>query len=70
MILFVTPAVLLFILFALLAEPRVGKAQAKRLEEDTRSCRNRRLVYPLLAGTAAITASLLADTAAMAGATT
>ena len=31
LILFVTPIVLLFILFA---EPKVGKVQAKRLEED------------------------------------
>lgn len=35
--LFVAPVVLLFILFA---EPRVGKAQAKRLGEDWRSRRN------------------------------
>ena len=54
MILFVTPTVLLFILLALFAEPRVGKVQAKRLEEDTRSCRNRRHVYPLLVDAAAI----------------
>ena len=69
-ILFVTPTVLLFIPLALFAEPRIGKVQAKRLEEDTKSCRNRRHIYPLLAGTAAITASLLADAAAVAGATT
>ena len=37
-------------LCALFAEPRVGKAQAKRLEEDTRSRRNCRHVYSLLAG--------------------
>ena len=31
------PIALLFILFV---EPRVGKARARRLEEDGRSCRN------------------------------
>ena len=39
-ILFVMPIVLLFTLCPLFAEPRVGKAQAKSLEGDSRSCRN------------------------------
>ena len=52
---FVMPVALLFILFT---EPRVGKAQAKRLEEDLRSHRNCRHVYSLLAGMAAITQPL------------
>ena len=42
LILCVMPIVLLFTLCSLFAEPRVGKAQAKRLEEDARSHRNRR----------------------------
>ena len=54
LILLVMPAVLLFTLSAQFAEPRVSK----RLEEDTRSCRNCRHVYSLLAGTAAITQPL------------
>ena len=54
-ILFLMPNVLLFTLFA---EPRAGKAQAKRLEEDSRSCRNCRHVYSLLTGMAAITQPL------------
>lgn len=33
------PAVLLFILAALFAKPRVGKVRAKRLKEDARSRR-------------------------------
>ena len=61
LILFVMPVVLLFILFA---EPRVGKAKAPRLEGDSRSYKRCRHVYFLLAGTAAITASLLANAAA------
>ena len=47
------------LLFTLFVEPRVSKAQAKKLKEDSRSCRNTN-VYPFLAG---IAASLLADTA-------
>ena len=54
LILLVMPAVLLFTLSALFAEPRVGK----RLKEDTISRRNCRHVYSLLAGTAAITQPL------------
>lgn len=40
-------------------EPRVGKVQAKRLEEDAKSCRSCRHAYPLLAGTAAVAADTL-----------
>ena len=36
----------------LLVEPRIGKAQAKRVEEDARSRRNCRHIYSLLAGAA------------------
>ena len=43
------------ILFTLFTELRVGKALAKRLEEDTRSCKNCRHIYSLLAHTVAIT---------------
>ena len=50
LILFVTPIVLLFILFPPFAEPRVGKVRARRLEGDSGSCRNRRHVYSPLAG--------------------
>ena len=53
-ILLVTPVVLLFTLFA---ELRVGKARAKRLEEDTRNHRNCRHIYFLLADLAAIAAT-------------
>ena len=70
LILFVTPVFLLFTPFTLFVEPRVGKAQAKRLEEDLRSHRNCRQVYSLLVGMAAITQSLLADTAATVAAIT
>ena len=53
-ILFVTLIVSLFMLFALFAEPRVGKVWAKRLEGDLKSHRNCRHIYSLLAGTAGI----------------
>ena len=49
LILFVTPIVLLFTLFALFAEPSVGKVPTKRLGEDLRGPRNCRHVYSLLA---------------------
>ena len=55
LVLLTAPAVSLFTLSALFAELRVGKAQAKRLEEDLRSHRNYRHVYSLLAGLAAVT---------------
>ena len=54
-----TPAVLLFTLLTLFAEPRVGKAQTKRLEEDSRSHKNCRYVYSLLADAAAIAGDAL-----------
>ena len=46
---------ILFTLSALFVEPRVGKVQAKDLEGVSRSCRNCRYVYSLLAGMATIT---------------
>ena len=49
LVLFVTPVVLLFTLFALFAEPSVGKVPTKRLGEDLRGPRNCRHVYSLLA---------------------
>ena len=57
LILFVTPAVLLFTLCALFAEPRVGKELAKRLQGDSRNNSNCRRVHSLLGGMAAITQS-------------
>ena len=58
LILFLTPVVSLFTLSALFAEPRVGKAWGKMLEEDARSHRNFRHVYFLLAGTAPVAANI------------
>ena len=52
LILFTAPIVLLFTLFTLFVEFRVGKARAKRLEEDLRSHRNCRHIYALLADAA------------------
>ena len=46
-------SVSLFTLSALFEEPRLGEAQAKRREEDSRSCRKCRHVYSLLADAAA-----------------
>ena len=43
-------------LWALFAEPMVGKAGAKRLEENAKSHMNCRHIYSLMAGTAAIVA--------------
>ena len=40
-------------LCALFAEPMVGKTQAKRLEENSRSRRNCRCIYSFLAGATA-----------------
>ena len=54
-ILFIVPIVLLLTLAALFAEPRVGKARA---EVGTRSLRDCRHAYSLLAGTAAIAADI------------
>ena len=53
------------VLSALFAEPRVGKAQAKRLKGDSRSLRNCRHIYSAWHHN---TASLLADTADIAAA--
>ena len=47
-----TPIVSLFTLFT---EVMVGKAQAKRLEENVRNCRH---IYSLLGGTAALAADI------------
>ena len=54
--LFMTPVALLF---TMVAESRVGKAQAKRLEEDLRNHRNCRHIYPLLADAAAVAVDML-----------
>ena len=51
-----TPVVSLFTLPTRFAEPRVGKVQAKRLEGESRSHRNCRHIYSLLAGVATIAA--------------
>ena len=59
LILFVTPVVLLFTLSALLAEPGVGKAQAKRPEANSGSGRTCRCVSSLLADAAAVAADVL-----------
>ena len=53
LVLFIMLVVLLFTVFTLFTEPRVGKAWSRRLE-DSRSNRNCRHIYFLLAGTAAI----------------
>ena len=54
-----TPIILLIIQFALFTEPRVGKALAKRQEEESRNHRNCRHVYSLLADAAAIAVYVL-----------
>ena len=41
-------------LFTLFTELTVGKAQAKRLEENARKCRNCRHIYSLPAGIAVL----------------
>ena len=56
LLLLLTPIVLLFTLFT---EPRVGQAPVKRLEDDSRSCRNCRHIYSLLADTAAVAVDTL-----------
>ena len=45
-------------LFTLFTELMVGKAQAKRLEENARNCKNCRQIYSLLAGIAALAADI------------
>ena len=57
LVLLVMPVVLLFTLLALFAEPKVGKARAKKLE-DARSHRKCRHVYSLLADAAAVAAAI------------
>lgn len=57
-ILFTVPVVLLFTLSKVFVDSRVGKAQAKRPEEDVRSYSNCRHVYSLLAGTATLAADI------------
>ena len=52
LILLTAPIVLLFTLSALFEESRLGKVQAKRQAEDSRSCRNYRHIYSLLADAA------------------
>lgn len=46
-------------LFKLFTEPRIGKVQVKRLEEDSRSQRNCRHIYSLLADAAAVAVDTL-----------
>ena len=58
LILFMMSTVLLLTLFIWFAEPRVGKARVKRLEEDARSHKIGRHIYSRLAQTAAITQTL------------
>ena len=58
LVLLVMPVVLLFTLLALFAEPKVGRARAKKLEEDARSHRKCRHVYSLLADAAAVAAAI------------
>ena len=58
LILFTVPIVSLFTLFTLITETRVGKARAKRLEGDLRSCRNCRHIYSLLADAAAMAVAI------------
>ena len=56
LILLTVPTVSLFKLFT---EPRVGKVQLKRLEEDSRGQRNCRHIYSLLADAAATAVDML-----------
>ena len=56
LLLLLTPIVLLFTLFT---EPRLGQAPTRRLEEDSRSCRNCRHIYSFLADTAAVAVDTL-----------
>ena len=56
LILLTVPILLLFTLFT---EPRLGQAPARRLEEDSRSCRNCRHIYSLLADTAVVAVDTL-----------
>ena len=58
LILLLTPVVSLFTSGTLFTELGVGKVQGKRLEENARSHRHCRHVYPLLVGTAAVAADI------------
>ena len=49
------PIAWLYLLCVLFIERKVGKALAKRLDEDFRSCRNCQYIYSFLASIAAIT---------------
>ena len=71
LILFMAPIVLLFTLSAPFLEPRVGKARAKRVEEEARSHWSCRCIFfsPSWQGSHH-RASLLAKAAAIAAATT
>ena len=57
-IMFTAPIVLLFTLSKVFVDSTVGKAQAKRPEEDVRSCSNCSHVYSLLAGAATLAADI------------
>ena len=57
-IMFTAPIVLLFTLSKVFVDSTVGKAQAKRPEEDVRSCSNCSHVYSLLAGAATLAAGI------------
>ena len=58
-VLFMTPAVLLFTLCTMFAEPRAGQVQAKRLGEDAESGKICSHVYSLLAGPAAVAVAIM-----------
>ena len=50
LILLTVPTVSLYLTVPVFTEPRVSKARAEELEEDSRSHRNCRHIYSLLAG--------------------
>ena len=45
--------------FSLFNEPMVGKVQAGKLEDNSRTCRNRKHTYAVLTGRAAAAAEVL-----------
>ena len=55
LILLTVPTVSLYLIVSVCTEPRVGKARAEKLGEDSRSRGNCRHVYSLLAGMVVIT---------------
>ena len=55
----ILPTVPTVSLFKLFTEPRIGKVQVKRLEEDSRSQRNCRHIYSLLVDAAAVAVDTL-----------